>query len=200
MIQTRRSLPLFNRYTTASQNGGRILGTVTSAIRILLGSAFCVAGLGIVYAQAAVRQVEARTAGFLVNTGYLGLHRADTLGPTVFLQMSPIEVRGFTFTPECSAAFLIAPLLVIAGGMIAFYHRVSIHRLVAAALAASFVLYAANQLRLVMIAQFVKHWGVADGYPLSHRVLGSILVLGALLVAYMSFFVLTCRRRRPVQP
>ncbi|MFB7175121.1 hypothetical protein ACFCYM_30475 [Streptomyces sp. NPDC056254] len=113
--------------------------------------------------------------------------------------MSPIEVRGFTFTPECSVAFLVAPLLVIAGGMLAFYGRVAIHRLVGATLTAGIVLYAANQLRLVMIAQFVKHWGVEDGYPLSHRVLGSILVLGALIVAYASFFMLACRRRRPVQ-
>ncbi|MFJ3176567.1 hypothetical protein ACIPJK_38245 [Streptomyces roseus] len=171
---------------------------MTSVVRILLGSAFFFAGVGTVYAQAAVRQAEAATSSFLVNTGHLGLYPAESLGSTVFLQMSPIEVRGFTFTPECSSAFLIAPLLVIAGGMLAFYRRVSVYRLVGAALAAGIVLYAANQLRLVMIAQFVKHWGVADGYPLSHRVLGSILVLGALLVAYMSFFVLACRRRRPV--
>ncbi|MER5417615.1 exosortase/archaeosortase family protein [Streptomyces virginiae] len=165
-----------------------------------MGLVLFLAGLGTVYAQDAVRKAEAETAAFLANTGYLGLNPADTLGSTVFLQMSPVEARGFIFTPECSSVFLIAPVLVIAGVMLVFYRRVSVKRLTGATLASGIMLYAANQLRLVMIAQFVKHWGVADGYPLSHRVLGSILVLGALLVAYVSFFVLVCRRRRPVQP
>jgi exosortase/archaeosortase family protein len=165
-------------------------------IRFLGGLVVFTAGLGLIYAQAGVRGAEAATSGWLVNSGYLGLDPAITFGPTVYMLLGSSRVMGFTITAECTAAFLIAPLLLIAGGMMAFHRRVSSVRILGAALAAASTLYVANQLRVLVIAYFVKLWGSDDGYQISHRVVGSILMLCALCVTYGAFLLFTCRRER----
>ncbi|MEU0663742.1 hypothetical protein [Streptomyces lavendulocolor] len=165
-------------------------------VRLLFGLIGIAGAVYLGIAQAEIREVEAATASWLVNSGLLGLHPAQAHGPTVLVHMSPTVVRGFTISPECTSAFLIAPLLALAGGMVIFRNRVSMTRIYCSAFLAATLLFAANQSRVVMIAEFVRYWGVADGYPLAHRVLGSLLILAALVFTYMTFFLLTCRRPR----
>ncbi|MFE6848833.1 hypothetical protein [Streptomyces sp. NPDC057686] len=179
MCSDKHSLPL-----------GRLL------VRRILGLSLFLCGITLLYEQEAVRECEAWIAKSIVNVGSFVFAPAVAKGSTVYLHMGPTAVQGFTITPECTSAFLIAPLLLIAGVMLTTLARASMLRLICAVLAAAALLFIVNQTRVLMIAEFVRRWGVNDGYPLSHRVLGSVLVIAAVVVAYALLFIISCRHRR----
>lgn len=94
------------------------------------------------------------------------------------------DALGLKITPECTSAFLIAPLVAVAAVMVRL--RPTITRRVLGALALGTVLLIlTNQLRITVVVWLVQWLGVDTGYYWGHTLMGSAVsvVGGALSLA-----------------
>jgi len=83
--------------------------------------------------------------------------------------------RALEITWQCSVVWAVVPILAVAAGLV-LVPRVSWWRLVLAVAVGVAVVALVNQLRILIIALSTSWWG-RDGYELSHRLVGSGLVL-----------------------
>lgn len=94
------------------------------------------------------------------------------------------DALGLKITPECTSAFLIAPLVAVAAVMVRL--RPAITRRVLGALALGTVLLVlTNQLRITVVVWLVQWLGVDTGYYWGHTLMGSAVsvVGGAVSLA-----------------
>ena len=97
------------------------------------------------------------------------------------------DALGLRITPECTAAFLIAPLVAVAAVMVRL--RPGITRRVLGALGiGTLLLILTNQLRITVVVWLVQWLGVDTGYYWGHTLMGSaVSVVGgaASLAAFV---------------
>jgi exosortase/archaeosortase family protein len=174
-----------------------VVSAVTGFPRVLAGVALMTAGTATLVLQNRIRVFEADAFASWANRAGTSFGPTHPMASIVFIRSGPSSTTGLDITPECTSAFLIVPILILAGAMVLLARRRSTFRIIIAAACATIVLFAANQLRIALIAEFVRHWGMNQGYPIAHQVLGSFLTLAAAVTAYVLYFVFVCRERRP---
>lgn len=94
------------------------------------------------------------------------------------------KALGLKITPECTSAFLIAPLVAVAAVMVRL--RPAVNRRVLGALAiGTLMLILTNQLRITVVVWLVQWLGPDTGYYWGHTLLGSTVsvVGGAISLA-----------------
>jgi exosortase/archaeosortase family protein len=90
----------------------------------------------------------------------------------------------------CSSDLLLAPFLLVVGGLLCV-GRSSVRQVLTAAGLAVAIVVCMNVLRLVVIAAIVDRWGADLGVGRDHPLFGSVLTLLAMSVALVAYvFVL----------
>jgi exosortase/archaeosortase family protein len=137
----------------------------------------------------AIRLFEARLSASVLRL--IGTHGVDTLGPNV-LFMAKHHFVGFTLDAGCSAAFLMAPFLLLGAGML-LTGRVSLRRGLASTAVVVVLVFLANQARLLVIAVAIRGWGLQKGYERSHVFLGTVVSTVGVLVGVLLYFTIVSR-------
>lgn len=163
-----------------------------------VAAALCAAGAVVVYArQAAYRGVEARIEAFLINeltsvhtlavpqtsTVFTGLGEYTGMGGYTVVGTGP--VMGFTITPECSSAVLVAGFLALTAVALTV-RRWSWSAVWAALGVAVAVVVAANLIRLSVVIGSTRVWN-DSGYEWSHVYVGTFITLFGLIIALIAY-------------
>jgi len=149
---------------------------------VVVAVALAAAGVGFVLFDASVRRLEASTsAAVIAVTGF----RSAAIGSAVVF-MNQGRAVGYSLTPGCSVALLVAPLMLIVAALL-FVRRLSLRRALTTAVVLVALLFTVNQCRFLVIAWSMREWGFRTGYERSHIFLGTIVstigvVVGLLLV------------------
>jgi exosortase/archaeosortase family protein len=94
---------------------------------------------------------------------------------------------GMRITEECTSALLIAPLFLIAGGLM-ISHWISVGRALSAAVVGGLIIFSMNELRFLAIAISTKYWH-ESGYQWTHVLLGTFITLVAVTSGLAVFAV-----------
>jgi exosortase/archaeosortase family protein len=156
--------------------------------------------LGLLVWQARFRVGEAWVTAWFLRLFHL--RSAAALGPNVVF---PLHGRwvGFELTVACTAALLLVPFFAVAG-LLLLVGRVDRGRAAVALLVATGVIFAVNQLRLLVIAGSMLAWGFQTGYERSHVFLGTMLstigvIAGVIVFIWMLIGGADRRHRGSVQ-
>lgn len=154
----------------------------------------CAAG-SLVVGHAVYRMLEIRLAGLFIgaitSSGvYVAPHRQ-----TVYFGLGTDHAIGLRITPECTSAFLVVPLLVVAAAMVALRPRIT-RRVLASTAAAVVVLVLVNQARMLTLVALVSNLGRERGYYLGHTLLGSMVSVFGGAAALVLFVWLSTRPPR----
>lgn len=108
--------------------------------------------------------------------------------------------RALQITDVCSAALPVASVLLV-GALTLVVARFRPLRVLLGALTGAAVLFAVNVVRIAVIAGATRRWG-ADGFAVSHRVIGTGIALAGLAIAFLALFRSAARpgRRAPRLP
>jgi len=99
---------------------------------------------------------------------------AAPTAPVVWFSLGTPSAFGLVITPDCSSALLIVPLCVLGMGL-AILRKLALRRVCAGLLAAAALLVTGNLVRIGLIAEMVRWYGIGTGYQLGHLVFGSLL-------------------------
>lgn len=173
--------------------------------RLLLSASLAGLAVLLITGERSVRQAESSVVGWIAA----GLLRLATVHsrflPVVFVTMpapphygTPYWV-GMEVTPECTSAWLLAPLLGLAA-VLAFGRRLTLRAVIIATAVTAGFLFAVNILRLTLILLAIHWWGY-DGYKWSHEVYGSLVTIIGTCVGLGLFVLLVVRlSRRQLAP
>ncbi|SES37657.1 exosortase P [Actinokineospora terrae] len=93
---------------------------------------------------------------------------------TVYFGLGTDHAFGLRMSPECTSAFLVLPLLVVAAVMVALRGRIA-GRVLVALLLAGIAVVVVNQLRVLTLVGLIDWLGTDQGYYWGHTFLGSIV-------------------------
>jgi exosortase/archaeosortase family protein len=150
----------------------------------------------VVAQHAAFRRLEAAVAAGILRL--TGGHGVTTLGANVLFSAKQRSV-GIRLDAGCSAAFLVAPFLLLGAGLL-LTGRVSVRRALGSVALTATLVFLVNQLRLLVIAVAIRSWGLDQGYERSHVLLGTVVSTIGVLVGMLAFFKLAARGPRPEAP
>jgi len=102
--------------------------------------------------------------------------------------------RALRVTIDCSSVLVVVPMLV-AGGCMSLVRRFSAWRAAGAMAAAALALVVINLLRIAMVGIAAWRFG-KDGYEISHRIVGSGLVIAASVTAFVLAFRIVAKHAR----
>lgn len=122
--------------------------------------------------QQSIRHLEAVLASHVFAGG--GVSTYTGTDDVVVFMLPGARAFALEVTPECTAAFLIAPFAVIGAGML-LRRRLDPARVLLGVMLAAVVLLLANQLRLGVIAGLVTAFGIDQGYQWGHLIVGSLI-------------------------
>ncbi|WP_424184652.1 exosortase P [Actinokineospora sp. G85] len=167
-------------------------GVPTSTTRFVVGGLLAVAAL-LVVANKAYRTAEMAVASGVLrvisSSGvYLSAERQ-----AVYFGLGTDRPFGLRMSPECTSAFLVLPLVVIAAVMVALRPRIATRVLGALAVAALAVI-AVNQLRILGLVGLIDWLGTDRGYYWGHTLLGSVVSVVGGAVALILFAYLSTRK------
>jgi len=171
-------------------------GGVSTLRRIVTAAALVGLAALVMLGNGGFRDLEAQGASYLTQR----LTGTDTLfweGHQVFVwSLGTPQARGLFVTPDCSAAFIAGPLLLVAA-VVCVGRRLRLGRILYASALAATVVVVVNIGRISMIAWAIHEWGPRTGFWWSHVVAGSIVTLaGAVLGLWV--LVWTGFRQEPV--
>ncbi|HWJ98636.1 MAG TPA: archaeosortase/exosortase family protein [Acidimicrobiales bacterium] len=162
-----------------------------SPLRAGLGVALIASGALLVQAQADVRVAEAALAApplkFVLGEG---VHVPGT-DLVFYPNYSGHGLRALKVTMSCSSVLVVGPMIAM-GGIMAMVRRFSPVRAVVAMGAAAATMFTINLGRIVLIAVATRQFG-RDGFEVSHRVVGSGIVLAAATVAFVVAYRIVAR-------
>lgn len=150
------------------------------AVRVLLAGALLWVALLAVQHMEQLRHAEA-WAGAQVVEVVMGESYHPPGSALVYFPDQPGTTRALEITWQCSVVWAAVPVLALTAGMV-LVPRTSVRRLLGASAAAIVVVAVVNQLRLLVIALATARWG-RDGFEVSHRLVGSGLVLLSVAAA-----------------
>jgi exosortase/archaeosortase family protein len=151
--------------------------------RLVLGAALIAGGLLLLHHHSEVRVAEAAMSRPVLA---VLLGEAVHVGGTdlvFYPNYAAPGLRALKVTLSCSSVLLVGPMLIM-GGAMSLVRRFSPLRAAWAMVAAATLVFTVNLLRIAVIAVATRHLG-RDGYELSHRIIGSGIVLVAAAVAFM---------------
>lgn len=140
--------------------------------------------VGLFVAQARFRAAEAALSSQVVAALAHTRTSAVPGQAVLYFGLGGPDALGLKITPECTSAFLIAPLVAVATVMVRL--RPAITRRVLGALALGTVLLImTNQLRITVVVWLVQWFGPDTGYYWGHTLMGSAVsvVGGAVSLA-----------------
>lgn len=145
-----------------------------------------VSGIAIAGSHRWVQALEAWLSAAVASA--LGVVDAEPFGSAVVFALEGRNV-GFTITPGCSVAFLLPFFFATAAALLAF-GRIGVRRALVTVAAVSAMLFAVNQVRLLIVSVSMRGWGFETGYERSHVFLGTLasttgVVLGVFLFLYL---------------
>jgi exosortase/archaeosortase family protein len=165
----------------------RVAGAVTAAA--LIG-----VGLFLLLDAARWRGLETILAAHLIN----GITSARVTGysssSVILLDKGHQPFAELVLNAECTVAYIMGVILVIAGPL-ALLRRVGWRRALLAAAAACVIIEIANIVRLAGIGLAVVHIGTKNGFTLAHTYLGTVLMFVATALAGALFIALLFYRR-----
>lgn len=164
-------------------------------IRAVVGLALAAAGVLVMINHDILRRFETIVAAALSSGVTPGESYVAPGGYSFFWAAATPQMHGLRVTIECTSAFLLGPLLIVAGLVVAG-GRFGLFRALSATGVAAVILVLANQGRLVLIAWATAGWGVAEGYQWSHTVGGSLVVGVGVALALVAFMVMMSAHRR----
>lgn len=176
------------KLTTATRWTQRVL-------RGLLGLALVAGGVVVMLNHDRLRTLETILAASLSSSVTPGDMYVAPGGHSFFWAAATPAMHGLRVTAECTSAFLVGPLLILAGLILAS-GRFGLLRALSATAVAGGILVLANQGRIVLIAWATAKWGVADGYQWSHTVGGSVVVGVGVMLALVAFMIMLSVRRK----
>jgi exosortase/archaeosortase family protein len=112
---------------------------------------------------------------------------ADAPDAVVYFGLGRLSGFGLRITAECSAAFLIAPVALVAA-IIARQQRVPLSRVLGALGVTALLLVVGNLIRVGVIALLIRRLGFDEGYGIGHTVAGT-LVSVAFIASAIALFV-----------
>lgn len=164
-------------------------------VRGLLGLALAAGGVLVMLNHDRLRQLETILASAMSDGVTPGDMYVAPGAHSFFWAAATPAMVGLRVTAECTSAFLIGPLLILAGILLAS-GRFGAFRAISATAVAGSILVLANQGRIVLIAWATAKWGIADGYQWSHTVGGSIIVGIGVMIALGVFMIMLAAKRR----
>lgn len=163
----------------------------------LLAAVLAALGLLPLVDIAVAQSVEARANGTLLN--FFHVASAQAVDTSVIFFDGHLNV-GYTVDAGCTATLLVIPFFLLTALLMVF-SRVSVPRCLAALAAVTVVVFATNQLRLLLIAVLMRLWGPDTGYSRGHVFLGTVLSTVGVLVAVLAYvLIVTARRGTGRQP
>jgi exosortase/archaeosortase family protein len=147
--------------------------------------ALAVAAVLLLIFQATFRGWEATWGAHLF--GLFTPTTADAHDAVVYFGLGRLSGFGLRITAECSSAFLIAPVALVAA-VIARQRRVPIARILGALGVTALLLVVGNLIRVGVIAVLMRRLGFDEGYGIGHTVAGT-LVSVAFIAAAIALFV-----------
>ena len=148
----------------------------------------------LVVAHRAYQSAEISLSGLLLHVVTSSGVQVAPGRQTVYFGLGSDHPLGLTMTPECTSAFLLVPLVVVAAVLIAL--RPGIGRRVLASLGvATVVLVVVNQLRIMTLAALVGWLGTDRGYYWGHTMIGSLVSVFGGAIALVLFVWLATRQR-----
>lgn len=158
-----------------------------------VGIALMAAGVALAVSQGGIRVLEAQLSAALGSI--LGQH-TQAVGDSVIFPLGNRFV-GWNITLACTAALLVAPFFLLAAGLVAS-GRLGIRRAVLTLSAVTVLIFAANQLRLLVITVSMRQWGFVTGYERSHVLLGTVVSTLGLVIGLLVFIVsVSHQKHRP---
>jgi exosortase/archaeosortase family protein len=173
--------------TGASVAEPRVRAATARAAAVVVAAA----GLAVLFAEPQVRRLEAVASAAVFRV--TSLARAHAVGTSVIFPHGSRWI-GFTVAVGCSAALLIAPFFFVAAALL-LSGRVSLRRGLLTLLAVSTVVWAVNQLRLLVIGASMQLWGFATGYSRSHVLAGGVLSTFGVAIGVVAFLSLLLSHR-----
>ena len=103
------------------------------------------------------------------------------------------EVHGLMITPLCSTIVLLAPIVLLAGGLMLF-PRFELGNVLRGLLVAVPLAIVGNLVRYVLVAFALQVWG-QQGFDIMHHYVGSVFVLLCTASAIVLLLVISVRGR-----
>lgn len=161
--------------------------------RPIAPAAFAAAAAALIVFQQAFRGWEASWGAQLF--GLLTPTTADPADAVLYFGLGERGGYGLRITAECSSAFLIAPVALVAAGVL-LSRRVPVRTVVLAFVPAAALLAIGNQVRVGVIAWLIDGFGFEDGYRWGHTILGSLVSIVFIAIALVLFFWIVSRSSR----
>jgi len=155
------------------------------------------AGIGVLATETHMRQVEASVSAFVLRITHLAPVAHPTGSAVIFTQDN--HWVGYSIAAGCTAALLIAPFFFVSAALL-LSGRVSVRRGLIALLIASALVWAVNQLRLLLIAASMQLWGFRTGYNRSHVLAGGVLSTFGVAIGIVLFLAVMIRERPSTRP
>lgn len=150
---------------------------------------------GLVLGHKAYQSAEISLAGLLLRLFTSSGVYVVPSQQTVYFGLGSANPLGLTMTPECTSAFLLVPLVVVAAALVGL--RPGIARRVLASLGvATLVLIVVNQLRILTLAGLVGWLGTDTGYYWGHTMVGSLVSVFGGAIALVLFVWLATKQPR----
>ncbi|MBV6696107.1 exosortase/archaeosortase family protein [Kitasatospora aureofaciens] len=179
---------------TLGTGAGSRAGAVRS-LRLCLSGALLIGALLLMVHNDRFRSLEAVAAGPLVHLVTASPVAVDPRFAIVFFDVHSLRMEGLRITSECTAALVIAPIAALAGVLVGFV-RFRVGRVLTALGVSALILFAVNQLRLLLIAFATHTWGLKHGYGWSHLLVGSLMTSVGAMLSIAAFFLLVSRTGR----
>jgi len=143
-------------------------------------------GLALLWQAGLWRAMETVVSAHLMNLVTSAHATAYATTNTIVLQKGGKSIAAFLLSGECSVAYFLAFLALVAAPM-ALLPRVGWIRAVVASIAAGMLIEVANLVRLAGIGMAVVDIGTNNGYTLAHTYLGPFVMFIVTAVAGVIF-------------
>jgi exosortase/archaeosortase family protein len=164
--------------------------------RVAITAALAAAGISVVLANRSIRSVEAvlgaAITGVATGTDTVSVWETHSF----YWSAGTSEMFGLRVSSECTAAFILGPLLIVAAAF-SIGRRISLRRLAAGTGAVVILVLVMNTLRLGLVGWATQRYGTDPGYRWSHTIGGSMVSVIGLVIACVVFVAVTFRGRPP---
>jgi exosortase/archaeosortase family protein len=163
-------------------------------IRLIAGG-LLVAAAGLVLWHDLYRSMEIRISAVLIDLATSSGVHVVPHRQTVYFGLGTDHALGLRISPECTSAFLVVPLLVVAAVMLHLRPRITARVLTSLTIAVA-VLVVVNQLRMLTLVGLIAELGRDRGYYLGHTLFGSMVSVFGGAAALVLFVWLATRSGR----
>jgi exosortase/archaeosortase family protein len=145
-----------------------------------------------------VRIFEAWVSGRILPLA-TGISAGSTVGaPIVWFADGPHRYMGLLITADCTIDTLIVPFTAVTAWVA--WHRVRLMRPLTGLAVAVGLLFAVNQLRLLLIVVLTVRYGLTDGFYWGHTLIGSLMTVFGVVLIFAIYALIALRRKSRPSP